>query len=225
MLLHELRSIPPYFLLVSGSASQILRSKFQKCAEPIMEDIKLFHKYSFADVEVHDETLKPYINVHKPGIVPHTSSRETLGRFGKAHTPIVERFVVHMMGNGRNTGKKRLAIRIFKTACEIMERITKENPIQLLINAIENSGPRESSSRVGRGGSMKRTSVDVSPYRRLNIALRLLSHVIREASFKNNNKTISEIMANEIINAARGNQNSAAVKKREEIERIAKSNR
>lgn len=190
-----------------------------------MENIKLFNKFAYNDVVVSDQTLAPYINVSLPGIVPHTSTKITLGRFGKARTPIVERFVVHLMCNGRNTGKKRLAIRLFKDACDIMHRITNDNPIQLLVKAVENSGPRESSSRVGRGGSMKRSSVDVSPYRRINVALRLLAEGIRNGAFKNNKKTMPEIMAQEIMSAAKCSQNSYAVKKREEIERIAKSNR
>jgi len=189
-----------------------------------MESIQLFNSYSFHDVTVRDETLQNFINVSVPGIVPHTSTKVNLGRFGKIHTSIVERFVVHLMNNGRNTGKKRLAIRLFKESCGIMHKLTGENPVQLLVDAVINSGPRESSARIGRGGSMKRASVDVSPYRRVNIALRFLAEGIRTTAFKNK-KTMPEVMANEIISAAKNNQNSYAVKKREEVERIAKSNR
>lgn len=190
-----------------------------------MENIKLFNEHSYSEVQVKDETLRNIVNLSIPGIVPHTSTKNNIGRFGKVHTPIVERFVTHLMQHGRNSGKKRMAIRLFKESCEIVHKVTKENPLQLLVDAITNAGPRESSARIGRGGSMKRVSVDVSPYRRVNIALMLLTEGIRETSFKNNKKTLSEIMANEIISAARNNQNSYAVKKREEIERIAKSNR
>lgn len=189
-----------------------------------MENILLFNSYSYSDVAVKDETLQAFINVSMPGIVPHTSTKVNLGRFGKVHTSIVERFVVHLMANGRNTGKKRLAIRLFKEACDIMHKLTGENPVQLLVDAVINSGPRESSARIGRGGSMKRASVDVSPYRRVNIALRFLSEGVRTTAFKNK-KTMPEVIANEIMSAAKSSQNSYAVKKREEVERIAKSNR
>lgn len=187
-------------------------------------DIKLFNNYSYEDVKVSDETLAPFINVATPGIVPHTCTKINLGRFGKANTSIVERFVVHLMQHGRNSGQKRLAIRLFREACSIMHRLAKENPIQLLVDACINAGPRESSARIGRGGSMKRASTDVSPYRRLNVALRLLSDGIRSTAFKNK-KTMPEIIANELMAAAKNSQNSYAVKKREEIERVAKSNR
>lgn len=189
-----------------------------------MENILLFDNYSYTDVVVKDETLKPFINVLLPGIVPHTSTKVSLGRFGKIHTSIIERFVTHLMCNGRNSGKKRLAIRMFRESCAIMHKLTGENPIQLLVDAVINAGPRESSARVGRGGSMKRASVDVAPYRRVNIALRILAEGIRSTAFKNK-KTLPEVMASEILSAARNSQNSYAVKKREEMERIAKSNR
>ena len=46
----------------------------------------------------------------------------------------------------------------------------------------------------------------------------------REASFRNI-KTIAECLADEVINAARGSSNSYAIKKKDEIERVAKANR
>lgn len=187
-------------------------------------NIKLFNAYDYSEVKVNDITLQPFINVSIPGIVPHTSTKISLGRFGKAKTSIVERFVVHLMQHGRNSGKKRLAIKLFKEACGIMHKLTKENPIQLLVDACINAGPKESSARIGRGGSMKRVSVDVSPCRRLNVALRLLTEGIRTTAFKNK-KTMPEVIANEIMGAAKNGQSSYAVKKREEIERVAKSNR
>lgn len=189
-----------------------------------MENIKLFNMYPYNEVQVNERTLQPFINVSAPGIFPHTCTKISLGRFGKARTSIVERFVTHLMQHGRNSGKKRMVIRLFREACAIMHKLGGENPIQLLVDACINAGPRESSARVGRGGNVKRTSVDVSPYRRLNIALRLLAEGIRSAAFKNK-KTMPEVIANEIMAAAKKSQNSYAVKKKEEIERVAKSNR
>lgn len=193
---------------------------------PITEtnDIKLFSTYSFSEVAISDETLVGFINISAPGIVPHTCSKISLGRFGKTKTSIVERFIAHLMQHGRNSGKKRMVIRLFRESCAIMARLSKENPIQLLVNACIYAGPRESSARVGRGGSMRRASVDVSPYRRLNVGLRLLAEGIRTTAFKNK-KSMPEVIANEIMAAAKNSENSYAVKKREEVERVAKSNR
>ena len=46
----------------------------------------------------------------------------------------------------------------------------------------------------------------------------------REASFRNI-KSIAECLADELINAAKGSSNSYAIKKKDELERVAKSNR
>ena len=52
----------------------------------------------------------------------------------------------------------------------------------------------------------------------------LITTGAREASFRNI-KTIAECLADEIMNAAKGSSNSYAIKKKDEIERVAKSNR
>lgn len=77
-----------------------------------------------------------------------------------------------------------------------------QNPLQVLVNAIINSGPREDSTRIGRQGTVRRQAVDVSPMRRVNQALWLLCTGAREASFRNI-KTIAECLADELINAAK----------------------
>jgi len=49
-----------------------------------------------------------------------------------------------------------------------------QNPLQVLVDAISNSGPREDSTRIGRAGTVRRQAVDVSPLRRVNQAIWLL---------------------------------------------------
>jgi len=72
------------------------------------------------------------------------------------------------MMKGRSNGKKLLACRIVKHAFEIIHLLTSENPLQVTVNAIVNSGPREDSTRIGRAGTVRRQAVDVSPLRRVN---------------------------------------------------------
>lgn len=82
---------------------------------------------------------------------------------------------------------------------------------------------------------MRRQAVDVSPLRRVNQAIALLTIGAREAAFRNV-KTIAECLAEELINAAkyflgycnangRGSSTSYAIKKKDELERVARSNR
>ena len=72
----------------------------------------------------------------------------------------------------------------------------------MVVTAVINSGPREDSTRIGRAGTVRRQAVDVSPLRRVNQAISLLTTGAREASFRNI-KTIAECLADELINAAK----------------------
>ena len=101
-------------------------------------------------------------------------------RFRKAQCPVVERLVNSLMMHGRNNGKKLLTVRIVKHSFEIIHLLTGENPLQILVNAVINSGPREDSTRIGRAGTVRRQAVDVSPLRRVNQVNRS-SHLV---SFK-----------------------------------------
>ncbi len=188
-----------------------------------LDDIKLFGKWDFKGVEVTDPSLKKYISL-RPVILPHTGGRHEHRRFGKAEVPIVERLINRLMRPGKNGGKKALAYNIVKAAFEIINLETGENPLQVLVRAIENSAPREDTTRIMYGGIVYRVSVDVSAQRRVDLALRFLTDGARMCSF-GTSKTIEECLANEIILAARNDPNSYAIKQKEEIERIALSSR
>jgi len=187
---------------------------------------QLFGKWSFDDIEIRDISLEDYITCKgdHATYLPHTAGRYQTKRFRKASCPIVERLVCCLMRKGRNSGKKLMACRIVQHTLEIIHLLTDQNPIQVVVDAIINSGPREDSTRVGGAGVVRRQAVDMSPFRRVNYALYLLATGAREASFRNL-KTIAECLAEELINAARGSSNSYAIKKKDEIERVSKSNR
>jgi len=191
-------------------------------------EIKLFTRWSYEDVTISDISLQDYIAVKQKHkffqYLPHTAGRYNRIRFRKAQCPIVERLVNALMKHGRNNGKKLMAIRIVQHAFEIIHLLTDKNPIQVLVDAIANSGPREDSTRIGSQGTVRRQAVDVSPLRRVNTALYLLTTGAREAAFRNI-KTIAECLADELINAAKESSNSYAIKKKDELERVAKSNR
>jgi small subunit ribosomal protein S5e len=128
------------------------------------------------------------------------------------------------MRRGRNNGKKLMAVRIVKHACEIIHLMTDKNPVQVIVEAVVNAGLREDSTRIGSSGTVRRQAVDVSPLRRVNQAVWLLTTGAREAAFRNN-KTVAECLADELVNASKGSSNSYAIKKKDELERVAKSNR
>ncbi|MEM1537596.1 MAG: 30S ribosomal protein S7 [Candidatus Nezhaarchaeales archaeon] len=186
-------------------------------------DIKLWGKWSTTDVVVNDPGLKRYICL-KPCFIPHSEGRHERRRFGKADVPIVERLANHLMKIGKNQGKKVMALSIVKQAFEIIQLKTGQNPLQVLVKAIENSSPREETTRIAYGGIVYHQSVDVAPQRRVDLALRWLTEGARIASF-GNPKSIEESLADEIILAANNDPKSHAIARKEEVERIAFASR
>jgi small subunit ribosomal protein S7 len=187
-----------------------------------VEDIKLFNKWDFNGFEVQDLGLKNYISLN-PLYLPHSSGKQEHQRFEKSKVNIVERLTNNMM-RGLSGGKKAKAINIIKIAFEIINLKTDRNPIEVLVRAIENSAPCEDTTRISYGGIVYHKAVDVSPQRRVDLALRFLVDGARKAAFKNT-KTIEECLADELINASDRNNRSYGIQKRDEMERIALSSR
>jgi small subunit ribosomal protein S7 len=187
------------------------------------EEIKLFEKWSFEGIEVRDPGLKRYISL-KPVYVPHSMGRHEHKKFRKAEVNIVERLVNNLMRPGSNAGKKTRAINVVRNAFEIIHLRTGQNPIQILVNAVENSAPCEDTTRIGYGGVVYHMAVDISPQRRVDVALRFLSEGARKAAF-GNPRSLEECLAEELILAANKDVKSYAVQKRNEMERIALSSR
>merc|ERR1711981_1206536 len=189
-------------------------------------EVKLFDKYAFDEITVSDMALTDYLAV-KPSdarYIPHSAGRWQKKRFKKAQCPLIERLACALLKKGRNSGKKVKAVRIVRHTCAIIHLLTNENPLQVLVDAVINAGPREDSCRVGSAGVVRRQAVDISPLRRVNQALWLLTTGARESSFRNI-KSIAECLAEELMNAAKGSSNSYAIKKKDELERVAKANR
>lgn len=187
-------------------------------------NIKLYGKWSFDGVKCNDISLEDYIELRRRVFLPHSAGRFAAKRFRKAKCPIVERMTNSLMMHGRNNGKKLLAVRIMKQAMEIIHLLTDANPIQVIVDAVVNTGPREDSTRIGNAGAVRRQAVDVSPLRRVNLGIALITTGAREAAFRNV-KSMAECLADEVINAAKGSSNSYAIRKKDELERVAKSNR
>ena len=199
---------------------------------------KLFGKYELDKIEIKDLSLAQTISL-KAISVPHTFGRNSKKALGKKYVNIAERLANKLMrgGTGEKTsgkvirtkgrlqGKKLQALRIVETALEIVEKETKENPVQVLIRALENSAPREDVTRVSHGGVSYQIAVDISATRRLDMSLRNIALAALMGSFNKPN-TLSSNLAREIISTASGDvQTSYAIKKRDETERMARSAR
>ncbi len=201
-----------------------------------MADIKLFGRWDY-EVDIADRGMARYINLSKV-IIPHSSGRNQGKQFSKSKMNIVERLVNKLMRSGQgtkkvagkyirgggNTGKKMNALHIMEKAFEIVEKKTKENPLQVYINAIMHAGPREETTTIIYGGIRYHQAVDVSTQRRVDFALKYLSLGAFATAFKKR-KSIEDCLAEEIIWAANSDNKSYAIQRKEETERIAHSAR
>jgi small subunit ribosomal protein S7 len=183
----------------------------------------LFNKWDASEVKVTDPSLMRYVTLTAM-IIPHTCGKFSRQEFGKSNMMIVERLINRLMQTENNTGKKQLAIRIVRDAFVIVNRKTKRNPIEVLVEAISNSGPREETVRLKYGGINVPKSVDTAPMRRVDTAIGFLAEATLKGS-STSKKSASAVLADELIAASKGDMKCYSVGKKEERERIAKSAR
>tara|TARA_Y100000310_G_scaffold207394_1_gene207890 strand:- start:5054 stop:5719 length:666 start_codon:yes stop_codon:yes gene_type:complete len=220
-------------------AEQELQQKVEEKKEEVKETPenesgqKVFDLYDISEVEVKDPGLKGVINLKYSLVIKSRGrSRE---RFGKANVNIVERLINTVSVPGHR-GKKHKIITRWATgkynknakqvleAFEIIAKKTGENPIQVLVTAIEQGCPMDEVTMIQYGGARYPQAVDSSPLRRVSVALRNISHGAYDKSF-DKKKTFSQALAEEIINTASGSGDSSAVAKKGELERQADSAR
>jgi small subunit ribosomal protein S7 len=116
-------------------------------------------------------------------------------------------------------GKKGAARRIVYTAMDIVEQRTGSDPLPTLKRAIDNVRPTLEVRSRRVGGSNYQVPVEVRPRRAQTLAVRWLVEFAR----KRREKTMSERLANEILDAA--NRTGAAAKRREDVHKMAESNK
>lgn len=196
--------------------------------------VLLFKKYSY-DVEIMDPSLRNYINL-RPMTYPNSFRRTSKKMFSKASINIVERLANDLMRGGtggkvggkiirtkgRLQGKKTKVMTIIEQAFEIVHKQTGKNPLQLLVNALEFASPIEDTTRVRYGGIISNVPVDISASRRLDIAIRNLAMATIIASFANR-RDIVNALASELVLASKNDITSYAIKRKNEIERMARS--
>jgi small subunit ribosomal protein S7 len=197
-------------------------------------ELKAFNRWGVSEIKVVDPGLIRYISL-EPRIVPRSGARHAGRDFYKSRNFIVERFMnkimgvghkgkKHTMSSGRNTGKGSTVYAIMERALTLVEQRTKQNPIAVLVKAIENAAPREEIITIEYGGARYPKAVEMAPQRRVDYAIRLMTQGSYQKSF-NAKKTIEECLAEEIMNAATLNAASMAISKKLELERQADSSR
>jgi len=179
-------------------------------------------KYDMSSIKIEDKGLERYINLETENIYLGGVYSNKL--FAKSKIPIVERLINNVMRTEQYTGKKIKAYKVVKATFEIIDKKTKSNPIQAFIDALQNTAPKEETTRLRFGGISVPKAVDVAPQRRLDIALRNICKGSVAASHKNK-KSIEACLADEIIKSSKNDVASFAVAKKNDVERVAKSAR
>jgi small subunit ribosomal protein S7 len=182
----------------------------------------MLSKYNMSEVKIEDQGLARYINLETEKI--YTSGVYSNKLFGKSKIPIVERLINNIMRTENYNGKKTKAYKVVRDAFEIIDKKIKKNPMQVFIDALQNSAPKEETTRLRFGGINVPKAVDVSPQRRLDVAIRNITLGTLNATYKNK-KSVENCLADEIIKASKNDVSSFAVAKKNDAERIAKSAR
>jgi small subunit ribosomal protein S7 len=180
-------------------------------------DAKLFDKWDVSDIQYSDPSTRRYLAVTP---VAHTMGRHAQKQFKKSELSVVERLANRLMKTGANAGKKQQALSIVQDAFDIVHERTDENPVQVLVRAVENAAPREETVRLKYGGISVPKAVDVAPQRRVDQALKFLADGAHSSSFKTPTDA-AEALANQLIGAADYDVQTYAVGQKEEKERVA----
>jgi len=180
-------------------------------------DAKLFGEWEIGEIEYQDPSTERYITVTP---IAHTMGRHAGKQFQKSEISIVERLINRLMQTDENTGKKQKAANIVKDAFELVHDRTDENPVQVLVTAVENAAPREETVRLKYGGISVPQAVDTAPQRRVDQALMFIAEGVQSATFKSP-KPAAEALADQLAGAANYDVSTSAISKKEEKERVA----
>ncbi len=194
---------------------------------------KIFDKYDLSEIKIEDPGLKKVINL-EPKLILKSQGRN-FQKFGQAKVNVVERLInrvavaghrgkKHRIILGFATGKYSKNANIVLRALDLIEKKTQKNPVQVLVNAIEKTAPRDEITVIEYGGARYPQAVDVSPLRRVNLSLRWITQGASDKAF-NKKKNIAQGLADEIMLAAEENGESFAFKKKNESEKQADSAR
>lgn len=133
----------------------------------------------------------------------------------KYHNVELAKFVNVLM----TRGKKSVAERIIYGALEHIEKKTGNDPLEVFTQALTNVRPLVEVKSRRVGGANYQVPIEVRSVRRNALAMRWL----RDAARKRNEKSMDIRLAGELVEASEGR--GGAVKKREEVHRMAESNK
>jgi len=128
---------------------------------------------------------------------------------------LVAKFINTMM----KAGKRSLGERIMYRALDQIGEKTKQDPLKVFKQAVDNVKPALEVKSRRVGGSTYQVPVEVRPERRTSLSMRWIVGFARRRP----EKTMQDRLAAELLDAA--NNRGAAVKKREDTHRMAEANK
>ena len=187
---------------------------------------KIFDLWDISEIEIKDPGLKRVINL-QPRLILKTHGRNVV-KHGQTKVNIVERLMnklalaghrgkKHKIELGHTTGKYSKNMKTVIEALKLVEKRTEKNPVEVLVRAVEKASPRDEVTIIEYGGARYPQAVDVSPIRRVNLALKHLVHGSGDKSF-GKKKKLNQALAEEIIMAYEENGESSAMRKKKEAE-------
>jgi len=183
---------------------------------------KVFDKWDINEVTIVDVGVERHTSRQSVSAL-HSGGRHAKQQFEQAKVCVVERLINKLMMTERNTGKKLKAYKIVKAAFDLIYEKTQQNPLQVLVDAVQNAGPREDTIRLRFGGILVPKPVDVTSQRKVDQALLFIAHGAQKCAFKNK-RSMERCLADELLNAAK-NAKCYSINKKEEKERMAKAAR
>ena len=207
---------------MSESEAEATDADVEADADEGMEhEALLFGTWDVSEIEYADPSTERYIAVTP---VAHTMGRHASKQFQKSEISVVERLVNRLMQTEENTGHKQKTMRIVREAFEMVHDRTEENPVQVLVRAVENAAPREETVRLKYGGISVPQAVDVAPQRRVDQALKFIADGTQRGSYKTRNSA-AEALTDVLIGAADYDVQSYAIGQKVESERVAEAAR
>ena len=194
---------------------------------------KIFDLWDTSEIKVEDVGLKRYVNLDSR-LVLKSHGRDK-DKFGRGKVNLVERLINRLTVPGHRAKKHRIitkwatgkhaqkSMMIIETLKRI-EQDTKQNPIAVLVRAVENAAPTNEITVIEYGRARSPQACHTSPLRRLSVALRNLVSGAYDKAF-NKKTTRVEALAKEIILASQNSNESFARSKRNEMEKQAEAAR
>jgi len=127
----------------------------------------------------------------------------------------IAKFINQVMRRGKKSTAERIVYNSFAT----LQQRTKKDPLEVFDQAIKNVSPVVEVKARRIGGANYQIPIEVRGDRRLALAMRWIIKAARDRK----GKPMQEKLAQELIDAA--NQQGAAIKKKEDVQRMAEANR